>query len=67
MAAADPDLELRQAAVATARDLARIYDDLVPLERLREGFMFEGNRVSFGSFRRAFTGRSSSRGRRRSR
>jgi hypothetical protein len=50
--AADPDLPLRQAAVARARELAEAYDDLVPLPRLREGFVFEGQRVSFGSFQR---------------
>ena len=49
MAAADPDLALRQAAVSHARDLAQTYDDLVPLERLREGFAFDGA-LSFGSF-----------------
>jgi putative restriction endonuclease len=48
----DPDLELRQAAVARARELTQIYDDLVPLVRLREGFQFRGERVSFGSFQR---------------
>ena len=46
----DPDLTLRQAAVARARELAQIYDDLVPLDRLREGFEHDGRRVSFGSF-----------------
>jgi putative restriction endonuclease len=50
--AADPDLPLRQAAVARARELARDYEDLVPLARLREGFAFAGARVSFGSFQR---------------
>jgi hypothetical protein len=50
--AADPDLPLRQAAVARARLLAQVYDELVPLPRLREGFEFEGTRVSFGSFQR---------------
>jgi putative restriction endonuclease len=48
----DPDLPLRQAAVARARQLTDAYDDLVPLARLREGFEFEGTRVSFGSFQR---------------
>jgi hypothetical protein len=43
----DPDLPLRQAAVARARRLTAVYDDLVPLARLREGFEFEGARVSF--------------------
>ncbi len=50
MAPADPDLPLRQAAVAHARRLVQLYDDLVPLARLRDGFQFEGRRVSFGSF-----------------
>jgi putative restriction endonuclease len=52
MAAVDPDLALRQAAVARARELAQAYDDLVPLERLRGGFDFEGDRVTFGSFQK---------------
>ncbi len=52
MAPADPDLPLRQAGVARARQLARAYEDLVPLTRLREGFEFAGARVSFGSFQR---------------
>jgi putative restriction endonuclease len=48
----DPDLPLRQAAVARARELTQVYDDLVPLTRLREGFEFAGASVSFGSFQR---------------
>jgi putative restriction endonuclease len=52
VASADPDLPLRQAAVARVRQLAQIYDELVPLARLREGFLFDGGRVSFGSFQR---------------
>ncbi len=52
MPAVDPDLPLRQAAVTHARALAEAYDDLVPLPRLREGFVFENQRVSFGSFQR---------------
>lgn len=48
----DPDLALRQAAVARARELVQTYDDLVPLGRLREGFQFDGKRVSFGSFQK---------------
>lgn len=52
MPPADPDLPLRQAAVERARALAEAYDDLVPLARLREGFEFEGERISFGSFQR---------------
>jgi putative restriction endonuclease len=46
----DPDLTLRQAAIGRARELAQIYDDLVPLASLREGFEHAGERVSFGSF-----------------
>jgi len=46
----DPDLTLRQAAVARARQLAQNYDDLVPLARLRDGFEHDGRRMSFGSF-----------------
>jgi putative restriction endonuclease len=39
-------------AVAQARRLTADYDDLVPIDRLREGFEFAGSRVSFGSFQR---------------
>lgn len=52
MVQADPDLALRQAAVARARTLAQAYDDLVPVDRLREGFEFGGQRISFGSFQK---------------
>jgi putative restriction endonuclease len=52
VAAVDPDLALRQAAVARARNLAQLYDDLVPLAQLQSGFDFEGERVSFGSFQK---------------
>jgi putative restriction endonuclease len=52
VAAADPDLELRQAAVARARELAQQYDELVPLPRLREGFVHDRIPVSFGSFQK---------------
>lgn len=52
MPSVDPDLALRQAAVARARELAQTYDDLVPLGRLREGFRLDGERVSFGSFQK---------------
>jgi putative restriction endonuclease len=48
----DPDLALRQAAVACARKLVQTHDDLVPVGRLREGFLFGGERVSFGSFQK---------------
>jgi putative restriction endonuclease len=48
----DPDLPLRRAAVDHARELVRLYDDLVPVHALRDGFWFEGQRVSFGSFQK---------------
>ena len=48
--ATDPDHDLRAAAHRRARDLAQRYDDVVPLEVLREGFLYESRRVSFGSF-----------------
>ena len=48
----DPDIALRQAAVRRARELIQAYDDLVPIERLREGFDFQGQRISFGSFQK---------------
>ena len=44
------DRALRQAAFERARDLSRRYDDLVPLEVLKAGFTFDGQRISFGSF-----------------
>jgi putative restriction endonuclease len=50
--AQDPDHGLRVAAHAQARALGRRYDDLVPLAALREGFVFDGRRISFGSFMR---------------
>ena len=36
-----------------ARELAHAYYDLVPLDRLREGYDFGGQRISFGSFQKA--------------
>jgi hypothetical protein len=62
---ADPDLELRRAAVKRARELAQAYGDLVPLDRLREGFQFGGQRISYGSFQRASIARAPNAGRRR--
>lgn len=44
------DIELRRAAMDRARELQRRYDDLVPVPALRGGFVFDGRRVSFGSF-----------------
>jgi putative restriction endonuclease len=45
-----PDLELRTAAIQRVRELQRRYDDLIPVEALREGFTVRRRRVSFGSF-----------------
>ncbi len=44
------DLELRQAALTRVRELQRRFDDLIPVQALREGFQHRGRRVSFGSF-----------------
>jgi hypothetical protein len=38
--------------VGRARELAHVHDDLVPIDRLREGFEFGGQRISFGSFQK---------------
>ena len=46
----DPDFDLRRAALDAVRDLSRRFDDLIPVDALREGFWFEGQRASFGSF-----------------
>jgi putative restriction endonuclease len=48
----DPDYTLRLAANDAARRLSQRYDDIVPLAELRRGFVFQGERVSFGSFQR---------------
>lgn len=48
----DPDHALRQAAHAHTHNLSRAYDDLIPRSVLLEGFYFEGQRVSLGSFQR---------------
>lgn len=50
IAPSDPDLALRQVALRHVRELATAFDDVVPLGVLREGFQFEGRRISFGSF-----------------
>jgi putative restriction endonuclease len=49
---ADPDSGLRKAALDRAALLARQYDELVPRDELLKGFMFQGRRISFGSFYR---------------
>lgn len=46
----DPDQELRKAAHARARELGHRYTNIVPVEALREGFAYDGQRISFGSF-----------------
>ena len=46
----DHDRLLRLAAFDRARELSRRYTDLVPLDVLKEGFTFDGRRISFGSF-----------------
>ena len=45
----DPDQDLRKAAHARARELGQRYD-IVPVAALREGFTYDGARISFGSF-----------------
>jgi putative restriction endonuclease len=46
----DPDFDLRRAALDEVRVLSRRFDDLIPVDALRAGFWFDGQRVSFGSF-----------------
>jgi putative restriction endonuclease len=46
----DPDHELRVAAHRRARELGQRYSDIVPLDVLRQGFEYDGRRISFGSF-----------------
>lgn len=48
----DPDHALRVAALEKARELARVFDDVVPLAVIRDGFAFDGERISFGSFQK---------------
>ena len=48
--APEHDHELRVAAIERARELQQRFDDIVPLAVLREGFIFRGQRISFGSF-----------------
>ena len=44
------DRLLRLAAFDRVRELSDRYTDLVPLDVLKEGFTFDGRRISFGSF-----------------
>ncbi len=46
----DPDHDLRAAAHKRARELGQRYNDLVPVAALREGFVYNRERISFGSF-----------------
>jgi putative restriction endonuclease len=48
----DPDHALRTSAIARARELALMFNDIVPLGQLRSGFIHEGRRISFGSFQK---------------
>jgi putative restriction endonuclease len=41
---------LRQSALSRARELQIAFQDIVPLNALREGFEHEGRRISLGSF-----------------
>lgn len=49
---ADPDHALRVAAHEHVRRLQQLYDDVIPLSVLREGFEFRGERISLGSFQK---------------
>lgn len=44
------DYELRLVAIGHVNDLSRLYGDIIPVAALREGFLFAGERISFGSF-----------------
>lgn len=47
---AERDYEIRLVAIDRVRLLSDLYSEIVPLPALREGFVFAGERVSFGSF-----------------
>jgi hypothetical protein len=44
------DLDLRRAALDQVRELQRNHSDLIPVWALAPGFIYDGRRVSFGSF-----------------
>jgi hypothetical protein len=44
------DYEMRLVAIDRVRSLSDRYNEIVPLQVLREGFVFAGERISFGSF-----------------
>ena len=48
----DPDLALRQAAITRVLELRDVYGDFVPRDALREGFLFQDERVPFSSFQK---------------
>ena len=48
--APEHDHELRAAAIEHVRGLQQRFNDLIPLDALRPGFIFRGTRISFGSF-----------------
>jgi putative restriction endonuclease len=50
--ALDPDHALRTSAIARARELSLVFNDIVPLAQLRGGFVHGGRRISFGSFQK---------------
>ncbi len=46
----DLDYELRLVAIARVNELSRDYEDLIPVDALREGVRFRGERVAFSTF-----------------
>jgi putative restriction endonuclease len=46
----DLNYELRLIAIGRVNELSRDYGDLIPVDALREGFMFRGERVAFSTF-----------------
>ncbi len=46
----DLDYELRLVAIARVNDLSREFADLIPVDALREGVPFRGERVAFSTF-----------------
>jgi putative restriction endonuclease len=48
--AVEKDYEMRLVAIDRVRSLSDRYSEIVPLQVLRGGFVFAGQRVSFGSF-----------------
>jgi putative restriction endonuclease len=44
------DYELRLVAIARVNELSRDYGDLIPVDALREGVPFQGERIAFSTF-----------------